>query len=196
MKYKELLSKVQKELNLDGAKERREALITSMHKNEQSGLDCLKCSGRCCTYSANSMNMTNLEALEALVFLEENNLINEDLIERLEKCVEDFRLDQFFQTGRSTFFRKTYTCPFFNFPSWGCGLGSKNKPYGCLAFNPREANQTNGGNCSADLNIQIKRLETYEDLEIKASLSIAEALKIPEDKASIPYKLLEFLKAK
>ena len=193
MKYKKLLNQIQNEFNLSSPQKRRESLITSMRKNEESGNDCLSCSGRCCTFQANSMNMTNLEALEALVFLEENNLINEDLIRKLEECVKSFRLDNILQIGKNDFFRKTYTCPFFNFPTWGCGLGAKNKPYGCIAFNPHEKNQENGGNCHADLEIQKKRLDTFEIIEDIASDFISKKLNIFQDKSSIPVKILELL---
>lgn len=196
MKYKKILNKIQSETGLESPQERREILITAMRENERKGNDCLKCSGRCCTYEANSMNMTNLEALEALTFLEDEGLINDELIERLENSVKEFRLDSMLQIGKGEFYRKSYTCPFFNFPTWGCGLGAKNKPYGCIAFNPHESGQENGGNCNSNLEIQMKRLFFHEDKEREASSLIAEQFKIADDKSSIPMKLLELLNSK
>ncbi len=192
--YKTLLNDIQKKLSLLTASERREILIKQMRKNEEDGFDCLNCSGRCCTFQANSMRMTNLEALEAVVFLEENNLINEETMTRLESCISDYRLDSSIQIGRGEFFRKTYTCPFFNYPSWGCGLGAQNKPYGCIAFNPRRKKQLDGGDCNADLSIQEKRNDIFETIEQSASDLISNELGVSIDKEAIPVKILEILR--
>ena len=193
MKFKKIQSKLLENHPMPSSRERREDLIRAMKENEANGFDCMKCTGKCCTFQANSMNMTNLEALDALVYLEENNLINDDLIEQLESCVDEYRLNNSIQIGRNDFFRKAYTCPFFNYKGWGCRLGIENKPYGCLAFNPRTKEQEDGGNCNSDIKIQQQRLDKFEEVEEAASQYLSKQFGVFELKSSIPVKLLEFL---
>ncbi|WP_412469996.1 MULTISPECIES: hypothetical protein [unclassified Halobacteriovorax] len=191
MSFKSALEQVYSNTSLKQAKKRRELLVEQMFTNEASGLDCLKCTGRCCTYEANSMQMTSIEALEAMAVLEEKNLINDETKKRLEDCISEFRLDKYIQIGPGEFFRKSYTCPFYFYPSFGCGLGVDHKPYGCIAFNPCEANQEDGGNCQSDLSIQEERNDLYESAEDRANKYLYEQYKISQLKEPIPIKLLE-----
>lgn len=191
LNFSYLLNKVYEDLDLPSAKKRRSLLSDQMYENEKNGLDCMSCSGRCCTYEANSMQMTSIEALEAMALMEEKNLLNEQTKKRLEDCISEFRLDKYIQIGPGEFFRKTYTCPFYFYPSFGCGLGVDHKPYGCIAFNPCESGQAEGGNCQSDLSIQEKRNLHYEEIEDLADKYLFENYKISTLKEPIPIKLLE-----
>ncbi len=65
---------------------------------------------------------------------------------RLEASVARFGLDRpEAGDGRRSLARRRYTCPFYEEP--GCALPFDVKPLGCLAFNPRSAGQTEGGDC-------------------------------------------------
>ncbi|POB12784.1 hypothetical protein [Halobacteriovorax sp. DA5] len=194
MSFKSALEQVYSNTSLKPAKKRRELLVEQMFANEASGLDCLKCTGRCCTYEANSMQMTSIEALEAMAVLEEKNLLNDETKKRLEDCISEFRLDKYIQIGPGEFFRKSYTCPFYFYPSFGCGLGVDHKPYGCIAFNPCEANQEDGGNCQSDLDIQEKRNLQFEKTEDLADKYLYDQYKVSLLKEPIPIKLLEIWK--
>ncbi|EPZ51843.1 hypothetical protein M902_1795 [Bacteriovorax sp. BAL6_X] len=194
MSYKDTLEQVYSNTGLAPAKKRRELLVDQMFANEASGLDCLNCTGRCCTFEANSMQMTSVEALEAMAVLEEKNLLNDETKKRLEDCISEFRLDKYIQIGPGEYFRKSYTCPFYFYPSFGCGLGVDHKPYGCIAFNPCEASQEDGGNCQSDLDIQEKRNLQFEKTEDLADKYLFEQYKISQLKEPIPIKLLEVWK--
>ncbi|MFG1505004.1 hypothetical protein [Halobacteriovorax sp. ZH5_bin.2] len=194
MSYKDALEQVYSNTGLAHAKKRRELLVEQMFANEASGLDCLSCTGRCCTYEANSMQMTSIEALEAMAVLEEKNLLNDETKKRLEDCISEFRLDKYIQIGPGEYFRKSYTCPFYFYPSFGCGLGVDHKPYGCIAFNPCEANQEDGGNCQSDLDIQEKRNLQFEKTEDLADKYLYDQYKVSLLKEPIPIKLLEIWK--
>ncbi len=194
MNFKNLLTDLYREASVADAKERRSILSESMKNNEQQGLDCMSCTGRCCTFEANSMQMTSIEALEAMSLLEERGLLNDSTKKRLEDCIKEFRLDQYIQIGPSEFFRKTYTCPFYFYPSFGCGLGIDHKPYGCIAFNPCKPDQKDGGDCQSDLIIQEKRNEMYEESEEMANQLLFQKYKISTLKEPIPIKLLELWK--
>jgi len=192
MIFQKLLEEQYKRFDLASGKERRELLANQMYDNEARGLDCMSCTGRCCTYEANSMQMTSIEALEAMSLLEKKGLLTEEVKSRLEDCVKEFRLDQYIQIASGEFFRKSYTCPFYFYPSFGCGLGVDSKPYGCIAFNPCESGQKDGGNCQSDLDIQEKRNEIYEESEELVNKNLFKEEGISLMKEPIPVKLLEF----
>lgn len=191
MSFKNVLQDIQKEVALPSGHERRKILSEAMFENESKGLDCLSCTGRCCTYEANSMQMTSIEALEALTLLEEKGLLNEQTRHRLNDCISEFRLDKYIQIGPGEFYRKSYTCPFYFYPSFGCGLGVDHKPYGCIAFNPCIPSQENGGDCQSNLSIQEKRNTQFEKVELFADNYLNEKFKISNLKEPIPIKLLE-----
>jgi len=192
MAFKELLSDIYSKADIPSGAQRRELLSAQMFANEEAGKDCASCTGRCCTFEANSMQMTSIEALEAMALLEEKGLLNSETKKRLHDCIDEFRLDQYIQIASGEFFRKSYTCPFFFYPSFGCGLGVDSKPYGCIAFNPCESAQENGGNCQSDLEIQEKRNEIYEEAEDRANNLLFKEEGISILKEPIPVKLLEF----
>lgn len=192
MLFKELLGEIYDSHNISKASKRRELLAEQMLSNEKAGKDCMSCTGRCCTFEANSMQMTSLEALEAMTVLEEKGLLNDEVKSRLQKCIDEFRLDKYIQIGPGEYFRKSYTCPFFFFPEFGCGLGIDNKPYGCIAFNPCESGIKDGGNCQSDLDIQEKRNDLFEEEEDRANEALFKEKGISILKEPIPIKLLEF----
>ena len=191
MKIKETLESVYHEFNVATASKRRELLVEQMKANESSGNDCMSCTGKCCTFVSNSMQMTSLEALEALYIMEEKNLLTSEVKKRLEDSVKNNRLDNLIQISNDEYFRRTYTCPFYFFPDFGCGLGIDHKPYGCIAFNPCSPAQKEGGNCASDLEIQQKRNDLYKEDEEIANEFLLNEKGIDLLKKPIPLKLLE-----
>ena len=191
LSFKDLLKDVYRDVGLPEARMRRALLSEQMYDNEKKGLDCMSCTGRCCTYEANSMQMTSIEALEAMAALEEKDLLNQETRRRLEDCISEFRLDKYIQIGAGEYYRKSYTCPFFFYPSFGCGLGVDHKPYGCIAFNPCESGQKDGGNCQSDLEIQEERNLQFESIEDLAAKYLFDKYDISTLKEAIPIKLLE-----
>lgn len=170
---------------------RRQLLIDSMFENEDKGNDCSQCEGTCCTFVSNSMQTTLLETKEIYEWLEVNGLWTEELIQKLKDTVRKYRLDYSVGTGRKSI-RKTYTCPFFHHKKLGCGLDLNVKPYGCLAFNPRQANQKEGDNCASNLEILEQREREFEGFEKQESRNLAKKHKIIWEKAPLPLALLDF----
>ena len=129
---------------------RRAHLIEAMKQDAAQGLHCGSCSGTCCTFTSNSMQIDAEQALDMKNWLVQQERWNEETFKSLEDCVEEFRLDKEISHIK---IRRTYTCPFFKRSSLGCTIAPEVKPYGCLAFNPKEAGVTNGGNCRSNLDL-------------------------------------------
>jgi hypothetical protein len=169
---------------------RREILIGRMDELKSSGIDCLGCSGRCCTFEANSMMLTPLEAIELISYLKTNNLLTPELLKKLQETRSSYRLEPKYQNTRS-YLRKTYTCPFFNNGELGCPLPREVKPYGCLAFNAHHQTNKASSECFSELDI----LEKRDDLHLKNEDEINEELRkkynLFWEKAPIPNALLE-----
>jgi Fe-S-cluster containining protein len=127
---------------------RRAALRDHMRELEEKGWSCRACSGVCCTFVANSMRISPVEAWDLRRWLESEGRWTPELIERLRECVTRYRLDQEPGDGRRTL-RKTYTCPFYSGGPRGCTIHPDHKPYGCLAFNARRPGITEGGSCAS-----------------------------------------------
>ena len=176
-------------LKIDSGDIRRKELIDEMLQNEDAGYDCLKCSGMCCSYQANSMHITSLEALEILIKLESIDKL-ENLKDVLLNNIDEFRLDKVLLTSRGNSFRRSYTCPFFK-EGLGCFIGKSLKPYGCIAFNPRKKEQANGGECLSNLLTQEKREKYFYEQEFKANEDLKRKYGIDLLKKSIPEKVLE-----
>ena len=89
-----------------------------MSNLDKRKLTCAKCVGNCCTFTSNSMRVTPLEAVEMILYLEESNLIDHHLVEKLESNIREFRLD------KETLFgiKKNYTCPFYLGSCQGCSI--------------------------------------------------------------------------
>ena len=172
---------------LSQARQRRQSLIDRMQVLETEKLHCFECSGTCCTFVSNSMQIDPLETLELYTSLNVTN----DLIEKWQKTVDNFRLnyDVFSLKGKS--FRRTYTCPFFAGSALGCTLSRGVKPYGCLGFNPKKQGVTEGGDCSSAQDLLLKRSEEFKAVEDVAIEKIKKDFNITWEKKTIPTALLE-----
>ncbi|MBY0413066.1 MAG: hypothetical protein K2Q18_02820, partial [Bdellovibrionales bacterium] len=153
----EILNRFYQSENFSSAFTRREELITEMDNLEKASIHCMSCPGTCCTFQANSMQITPIEALEilhGLNFDDYTDLEKESFKARMKKTVSEYRLDVEVYTGKknSTVLRKNYTCPFFNNGSLGCSLSRSTKPYGCLGFNPKK-NEDNGKSCASNTDL-------------------------------------------
>ena len=133
------------------AARRRKMLLEYMDRLDFTGIDCGKCRGTCCTFEANSMQITAEETEEIYAYLQDNNLLTPELIQHLKDTVRDYRLDQPLPgNGLRTFSRRTYTCPFLGAPPLACKLPREVKPFGCLGFNPQKSGETEGRSCFSD----------------------------------------------
>jgi Fe-S-cluster containining protein len=149
---------------IPSAPERRARLIEEMRRLAAEGKHCAACSGICCTFLANSMQITPVEAVDLRDWLITQGRWDATLQQSLRDCIAKFRLDVDLGDGRRSL-RKTYTCPFYHPGPKGCSISPEHKPYGCLAFNARQAGLTEGGNCASDQSL----------LEIRAAATPAEA---------------------
>lgn len=165
---------------------RRRELILDMKRRAETGSHCGNCSGVCCTFLANSMQITPVEARDLKAWLLKENRWNEECRQSLRDCVRKFRLDQDAGDGRRTL-RKTYTCPFYRPGPLGCSISPKHKPYGCLAFNARRPGITDGGDCASDLGLLAARESTPEN---DCNARLREEWRLPFEKAPIPVALL------
>lgn len=144
---------------------RRAGLLEAMDKLKERSVGCSDCPGTCCTFVANSMQITPLEAIDLYYFLQNKNLLNDELWTRLEENIKEFRLLSGPHVGAGRAFRRTYTCPFFAGKSLGCTVAPESKPYGCLAFNPAEKLELSGKSCKSDMNELEEREHSMESLE-------------------------------
>lgn len=169
---------------------RREILISRMNELESRGMGCLGCEGTCCTFQANSMLMTPLEALEMMQHLKAQNLLTVDLKLKLEQAVTKYRLESKFQDVRRSYLRKTYTCPFFNHQELGCPLPREIKPYGCLAFDSHHETLKAGEHCYSEKELLEKR-EALHPEENELNQKVKKDFGILWEKAPIPNALLD-----
>lgn len=174
--------------------ERRKNLIDRNEELESLGMGCNGCSGTCCTYEANSMMVTPVEAVELVEYLKTSGQFNDELKTRLQETVAKYRLDQGLGNGKRSFLRRTYTCPFFNHKELGCPIPREVKPFGCIAFNSHHVELKAGEHCYSEK-------ETLEKREI---LAIDEAILNEElkqkhrlywDKVPMPVALLDFFRS-
>lgn len=156
--------------------ERRKILIDRMNELESKGMGCIGCPGTCCTFEANSMMVTPVEAFELIQYLKSENLCTHELKSKLEENVSKFRLEHKPIKGKS-YLRKTYTCPFFTEKELGCPLPREIKPYGCLAFDSHHAELKASDHCYSETKILEERemahqqeLKLNEDLKVKFNL--------------------------
>jgi len=168
---------------------RRSLLLEGMQTLEYQNITCKDCTGRCCTYQANSMQMTPVETQDLYDYLKENSLWNKALVNRLKKNIQEFRLDKEISTGRNSSFRRSYTCPFFKHESLGCPIPTEAKPYGCLAFNAISSGVRDGENCKSDLELLSKRESEDEDSMNK---ELTHLHGLYWEKLPIPMALLEW----
>jgi hypothetical protein len=148
---------------------RRAHLIAEMKSLSEKQVHCFNCTGTCCTMSANSMQVTPLEAFEMILSLHVTTENVEALKNKLRENIANYRLDHEISLGKKAqaHLRKTYTCPFFVPGPKGCTIKKDLKPYGCLGFNPRLLND-NGSSCHSDQEMLLLR-ETENFVSEKAA---------------------------
>lgn len=178
------------QVDLDQPALRRAPILNSMNDLGAKEISCLGCSGPCCTFLKNSMQVTSLEAVDIYVYLDELGLWNEELENRLKACISEFRLNIRPSTGSGQLMRKTYTCPFFLHQELGCSLDPSIKPYGCLGFNPTEKGEIEGRSCRSNIPVLEVR-EEIDSQETQKSQKISEILQLPWEKETIPQALLD-----
>jgi hypothetical protein len=166
----------------------RKELITRMIELEQEELSCKGCAGNCCTFEANSMMITPLEAFEILIYLENSGKKTEELKVKLEKNIKLYRLDQLAGNGKRSFIRRTYTCPFFMESELGCPLPREIKPYGCLAFNSHHPQLKASEHCFSEKTL-LEKIELNEEVKSK-NQKISSRLNLDWEKQPIPVALL------
>ena len=167
-----------------------------MENLESNQIDCFNCSGTCCTFAANSMQITPLEAFEIILSLNVSKINIADLKMKLKKNIQHFRLDQPVFSGKksSPHMRRTYTCPFFEPGPKGCTIKKELKPYGCLGFNPRLPND-NGSQCTSDQILLEERENNELQNELVANTYLINEFKIDWKKKEISPAVLELLNA-
>lgn len=159
-----------------------------MRQLAAQGKTCSSCSGTCCTFVANSMLVTHDEAIALVADLKQKNLLTPDLLAACTNSIKRFSLDRPTPgTGNRNLLRRNYTCPLFQHKSNGCPLDPEAKPFGCLAFNPTVAGETEGRSCGSDK----QSLEQTEAL-LSKDLS-AEAVAF--GKQTIPQAILALTKS-
>lgn len=154
-------------------------------------MGCLGCSGTCCTYEANSMMVTPVEAFELYSYLKESNQFDAELKGRLLETVTKYRLDQGLGNGRRSYLRRTYTCPFFGHKELGCPIPREVKPYGCIAFNSHDVEKKAGEHCYSEKEILESR-ELLDADEAKLNEELKQKFSLYWDKVPMPVALLDF----
>ncbi|RPJ69311.1 MAG: hypothetical protein EHM20_16540 [Alphaproteobacteria bacterium] len=192
--FNEIQNSLYQTLNTNSPRVRRSVLINEMAGLTNQKIHCFNCSGTCCTFSANSMKITPIEAFEILISLEVTKDNLSEIKTNLQKNIQDYRLDFEISLGRknNSILRKTYTCPFFVAGSKGCTIKKDLKPYGCLGFNPRIEND-NGGQCLSNVDLLEERENAQLDNEQIANDFLKNELKLDWEKLEIPKAVLSLL---
>ncbi|MGK0367894.1 MAG: hypothetical protein ACI9QD_001034 [Thermoproteota archaeon] len=130
----------------------RKELIENMSLKEKAGLNCFSCkSAECCTFVRNSMMITVVETFELYSYLVDQNLFNDELINKLEETISHYRLEKEIPSnGRKTFARRSYTCPFLAQAPLACMISRQSKPYGCLGFNAMTIKALDATDCRSE----------------------------------------------
>lgn len=170
-------------------KQRRELLLNEMDRLENQGMDCRGCKGTCCTYEANSMMVTPVEAVELMDYLKAQNLLTEELKHKMTETITKYRLDHPAGNGKKSYLRRTYTCPFFNHGELGCPLPREVKPYGCLAFNSHHQELKADGNCFSDTDLLRKHDHAMSDESLNENLRVK--FNLYWEKTPLPLALTE-----
>lgn len=161
-----------------------------MNQLEAQGMGCIGCSGTCCTYEANSMMITPLEAFELGSYLKENQLLSDELKNKIQETIKQYRLEHPPGNGRRSYLRKTYTCPFFNHQELGCPLPREIKPYGCLAFDSHHAELKAGEHCYSEIEILEKREALHQE-EKELNEELRKKHQLFWEKTPLPVALIE-----
>jgi hypothetical protein len=166
---------------------RRAPLLARMQELQSRGVGCAACTtSACCTFVANSMRVTPLEAVDLYDALVAGGRMGPELEAALAATVQRFGLDRPAPgDGRRSFGRRRYTCPFLRDGSLGCTLPAAAKPYGCLAYNARRAGVADGEDCGSEQALldaaRAAAVATDLDDRLRAELGLAwETATIPE----------------
>ena len=137
------------------------------------------------------MQITPIEAFEIILSLEITDENLPELKAKLQKCIDDYRLNHEIFLGKkvNSLLRKTYTCPFFVLGSKGCTIKKDLKPYGCLGFNPRIEND-NGSLCHSNISLLEKRDNSELTSEDMANTFLRNDLQLDWVKLEIPKAVL------
>jgi hypothetical protein len=169
---------------------RREILIDHMVSLEKHGMGCSGCEGTCCTFQANSMLMTPLEAKELFDYLKNENFLTSEFKQNLQETIKKYRLEPKFFNERKSYLRKTYTCPFFGHKELGCPLPREIKPYGCLAFDSHHSELKASEHCYSETELLKRREELHpEENDLNEKLRLK--YHIQWEKSPIPNAILE-----
>lgn len=181
-------------LKIRSGRQRRQILIDEMETLTNKKVHCFNCSGTCCTFSANSMQITPIEAFEIILSLEVSPEQLPEIKKNLQTTILNYRLDHEIFLGKkvNSLLRKTYTCPFFVQGSKGCTIKKDLKPYGCLGFNPRIEND-NGSQCHSNTELLENRQMTEQEYEEEANNFLRTELKLTWIKLEIPKAVLEII---
>lgn len=192
VKTQDIENEIYTNLKIANCHQRRLIIIDEMKQLKLHQIGCFNCDGNCCTKQSNSMKITPLEAFELILFLENQDL--NVLKDNLRKNISEFRLEHEVYTGKknNNSLRKTYTCPFYTVGSKGCSIRLENKPYGCLAFNPKLIDD-NGSTCGLNEGQFIARENQYIEDENKANQYLKAKLQLDWDKLEIPRALLAMI---
>lgn len=193
-KISELEKLIYVDMKIPSGRARRALLIDEMSALSSAKIDCFNCNGTCCTFSANSMQVTPIEAFEILLSLEITDENVHDLKTRLLKNIGDYRLEHEIFLGKKghTFLRKTYTCPFFTPGPKGCSIKKDLKPYGCLGFNPKTPGDS-GSQCLSNINLLEARENMHQKDEEEINAFLREHLGLNWVKLEIPKALLSLI---
>lgn len=197
MRIEDLKQKLYQDILSVSPENRRALLIREMQSLKDKQIHCIHCPGTCCTMSANSMQITPLEAFDILLSLNlDDETKEEQLKEKLRDNIRHYRLDHEIFLGKKahTHLRKTYTCPFFIPGPKGCTIKKELKPYGCLGFNPRLEND-NGSSCQSDQKLLEDREDEHQLSEDLANAFLRSHFQLTWTKLEIPKAVLALLEA-
>lgn len=161
-----------------------------MEELESKGLDCSDCRGNCCSYEANSMMVTPIEARDLVLYLRKRGELTDELKLKCQDVVRQYRLNHPTGDGRRSFIRRTYTCPFFGHKELGCPLPREVKPYGCLAFNAHHTEKKADEHCYSEKELLMQR-ESANPQEEKINQELRTQLCLIWEKTPLPLALLE-----
>ena len=168
----------------------RDHLIKRMQELENQGLSCVGCQGTCCTFEANSMMVTPLEAFDLLHYLKTQGQLTLELKTKCEEATQKYRLDHQVGNGKRSYLRRTYTCPFFNHHELGCPLPREVKPYGCLAFNAHHAEKKASEHCYSEKALLEER-EKQHLWEVEKNQWLKTKFNLFWEKSPLPTALLD-----
>lgn len=176
---------------LTTAQTRRASLHQRMQSLKEQDINCYSCTGLCCTFESNSMQVTPQEALDVFFYLEKENRLTEELKTSLLENIKKYRLDKEISTGRNSSFRRYYTCPFFVESERGCTLSRTDKPYGCLAYNAKEKLAKIQHQCGSDL--ELLRVQDEMNQDESLAIELKDKLELSWTKMPLPVALMELM---